>query len=75
MTDPFQIFSGKAPFDGISDNEVVKWIRSGERPNRPAGSERLGLSDALWEITQKCWDDSPELRPRMTDILEHTRRM
>jgi len=69
-----EIFSGKAPFDGVSDSEVVGKVRSGERPNRPAGSKKLGLSDALWETIRICWNGSPELRPGVAGILEHTRR-
>ena len=75
MLIPFQIFSGKLAFDDVADDEVVKRVRSGERPNRPGGSKDLGLSDALWEIVQKCWDNSVELRPGMADVLERTRKM
>jgi len=70
-----EIFSGKPPFDGISDDEVVKRIRSGERPDRPAWSANLGLSDALWGLVQKCWNGSPEFRPGAEGILEYTRKI
>jgi len=67
-----EIFSGKQPFDGVPDDDVIKLVRSGERPDRPAGSANLGLSDTLWEVVQKCWNGSPELRPGMVDVLEYT---
>ncbi|KAF9642658.1 kinase-like protein, partial [Thelephora ganbajun] len=70
-----EVFSGKAPFHEVSDNEVVKWVRSGERPNRPTRTVSLGLSDTLWEMIQKCWNESPELRPGIVDILDYTRKM
>jgi len=70
-----QIFSGKPPFDGVPDNEVANWVRSGGRPTRPGGSANHGLSDTLWDAIQECWDESPELRPRMADVLDCTRNM
>jgi len=70
-----EVFSGEAPFDGVSDEEVVERIRSGERPSRPPGAEELGLSDTLWETIQQCWDGSPELRPRMADVVNYMRKI
>ena len=69
------LFSGGAPFEGVPDDEVVKRVRSGELLSRPTGSATLGLSDAVWEVTQRCWHSSPRLRLRMVDVLEYTRRM
>jgi len=70
-----EVFSGKVPFDGVSDDEVVKRIRSGERPDRPIGSNEFGLSDGVWEVVKRCWHGSPELRPGIVDVLEYTRRI
>ncbi|KAF9641993.1 kinase-like protein, partial [Thelephora ganbajun] len=70
-----EVFSGKAPFHEVSDNEVVKWVRSGERPNRPTGSDKFGLSDTLWEVIERCWHGSPEFRRGMVDVPKHTRRL
>lgn len=66
-----EVLSGKVPFDGVPDGEVVKRVRSGERPDRSTG---LGVSDTQWEMICKCWNGTPELRPGMADVLSYTRR-
>jgi len=70
-----EVFSGKVPFKGVSDDEVVKRIRSGERPDIPVESKELELSNTVWEVVKRCWHGSPKLRPGMVDVLEYTRRL
>ena len=35
----------------------------GKRPERPAGTIDLGLSDGVWELIEMCWRQEQETRP------------
>lgn len=41
----------------------------GDRPPRPLESSRLGLSDGIWALMQKCWDQHFERRPSIEDVV------
>lgn len=38
----------------------------GERPPRPTHPV---FTDALWTLTQRCWDRDPILRPKTSEAL------
>ena len=38
----------------------------GERPNRP---QEQDLTDPVWEMTERCWQEDPVLRPRMKEAV------
>ena len=39
-----------------------------ERPPRPRDSEKLGFSDDVWEILQRCWEKEPSARPPVDTV-------
>ena len=41
-------------------------ILSGKRPERPA---HPGLTDELWGLIQQCWDQEPQLRPGISEVV------
>ena len=41
----------------------------GERPERPEGAEALGLTTELWNCLKKCWDQKPEGRIGISEVL------
>ena len=43
----------------------------GERPNKPLGAESLGLSNALWELLQRCWSESASSRPTAQQLFDY----
>ena len=47
---------------------------NGERPTRPVEAQELGLTDFVWEMTIRCWDQDPAERPTMTDAIQSLRR-
>ena len=47
----------------------------GERPPRPNGVEALGLSDALWMMTESCWQHDPKDRLGSSDVVDLLREM
>lgn len=40
----------------------------GKRPPRPSNSTELGLSDDIWGIVVRGWDQIPSLRPQVLDF-------
>ena len=39
----------------------------GERPPRPA---HPSCTDDLWTLIQRCWDQDPQLRPEIPEVLQ-----
>ena len=42
-------------------------IMRGERPQRPIHS---ALTNELWALTQRCWNQDPHLRPEIPKVLK-----
>ena len=63
---PTQVFTGQVPFFPKSDPEVRIAVEKGERPERPA---HMDLTDELWTLTNKCWDERYSRRPEMSEVL------
>ena len=38
----------------------------GERPDRP---QEPDLNDLVWDMTKRCWQEDPVLRPRMERVV------
>lgn len=66
-----QIFTLKPPFPDIGTGcQVVLSVNKGERPSRPSdGAAERGLTDALWQLMQRCWEESPDDRPTAGEVL------
>jgi len=64
-----KVFTGKYPFPNATNVNVVLIIAKGERPPKPPGGEALGLGPALWKLTEECWNQNPEKRPDIANVL------
>ena len=65
-----KVFSGKIPFHHIArDQVVVLQVTTGQRPERPADSLFLGLSDRVWQVIEMCWQPQPDQRPVAGTVL------
>ena len=71
---PVKAFTGGYPFSGFTDPIIILKITTGERPARPQGTRELGLTDSVWEMTVKCWQQDPGLRPSVTEVVGLLRR-
>jgi hypothetical protein len=65
------MLTGTAPFSELpTEGAVIKAVTTGRRPPRtPLCSGTPSLED-LWELLQKCWDASPENRPKTSQVVE-----
>ena len=41
----------------------------GERPGRPQEGQQLGLTDLMWDMVVRCWNQDPVKRPKMTEVV------
>ena len=55
-----------APFSDHIPQAAITAIISGGRPPRPMHS---GLTDELWVLMNRCWDQDRHNRPRMLEVL------
>jgi hypothetical protein len=60
------MFSQHPPFHTLHEAGAAVKIYSGFRPSRPGNSM---CTDALWELIELCWSQSPAARPTMSDVL------
>ena len=52
---------------------TISKIMDGERPARPQEARELGLTDSVWDVTVRCWQQDPTHRPAMTEVVESLR--
>jgi len=67
-----EIFTDNVPFSHISNEAYIPLvIRDGSLPTRPETNISMrGLSDAMWNLMNQCWQRDPESRPSMSEIRE-----
>lgn len=66
-----QVLTGELPFRGIRTTELGFSVLQGLRPDRPANSSAIGLSDSLWSVVQHCWDRNMNFRPKVAEVVTH----
>jgi len=62
-----QVFTGARPFGNYSSTMAILAIAEGERPPRP---KHPTLTEILWMMIQRCWDQDPQSRPEVPEVLE-----
>jgi len=68
----FQVLTGEIPFRGVQHSALVYSVVLDEkRPDKPENASTIGLSDSLWDFTQRCWDGKMELRPEVGEVVTH----
>jgi len=65
-----KIFTGRVPSPEVSQNAVIFRTMNGARPPRPEEARRLGLSDKVWEMIKKCWQQDPGERPNVSVVID-----
>lgn len=72
-----EIFTDNLPFSHIQNETYIPLaIRDGSLPTRPGdGITTNGLTDAMWDLMNQCWQLNPESRPMMPEIREAIQNM
>ncbi|KAF9263034.1 kinase-like protein [Marasmius fiardii PR-910] len=70
----YEIFSGQIPFYELAEATVVcAVLLEQKRPSRP--DDREELSGSMWDLMVTCWNESPSVRPTMSDVLARIHEM
>ena len=64
-----EVFTGKIPFDKQKNEAVVASILRGSRPEMPKDAHAVGLTDEMWKLLQRCWQQDPDKRPTMEEVV------
>lgn len=66
----YEVLCGYYPFIEIENNILLlESITNGVRPKKPEGAARLGFSNELWMIVERCWRENRDERPIVEEIL------
>uniref|UniRef100_A0A914D332 receptor protein-tyrosine kinase n=1 Tax=Acrobeloides nanus TaxID=290746 RepID=A0A914D332_9BILA len=61
----YEVFSmGQDPYAGIPTDGILRFLRCGERMNRP----RLATNE-MYELMCRCWEENMESRPKFTELV------
>ena len=66
-----QVLAGEMPYPNTGLFGIIFGVVEGLRPDRPANSSVIGLSDSLWDFVQRCWDHDVKSRPKIGEVVEH----
>ena len=64
-----EVFTGKVPFGDMKNESVVIQIVGGKRPDKPLAAEQLGLTLEMWKFMEKCWNQNPNKRPSIDQVV------
>ncbi|KIK64779.1 hypothetical protein GYMLUDRAFT_160834 [Collybiopsis luxurians FD-317 M1] len=65
-----EILTLKPPFnDKKTDGAIIHSLLLGGRPARP--QHNSWCTDSLWELTNSCWAEDPEIRPHSQEIHDN----
>ena len=64
-----EVFTGRLPFEGLSDTGAASRILDGGRPELPPNAEDVGLTAQIWELLGKCWLGNPTKRPTIDEVV------
>ena len=64
-----QVLTGILPYDDSDRDTIVRRIRSGERPSRPAGpNQNQWLQEPVWNAITSGWSHKPEQRCKLSVV-------
>ncbi|KAG6807779.1 hypothetical protein H0H92_006423 [Tricholoma furcatifolium] len=70
----YEAFTGKPPFAKFTAHLIISKVMHGHRPKRPPNSSSSwnawGLTEHIWMLIQRCWEETAARRP-MIDAVIH----
>ena len=62
---PLQVLVGDLPF---SFRDSIRFSSGGDSPKRPSWTP---IPDhPIWDLVESCWEQDPDKRPQVTEILD-----
>ena len=65
-----QLYTGEDPWYGVNRRRVPERVRNGDRPPRPIFHGCFEMIQALWDIVELCWAQSPSERPSADELFK-----
>ena len=62
-----QLFTGAVPFNHSVPAAAMLAIMDNKRPPRPTHPT---FTNDLWALMQHCWDQAPDSRPEVSEIVK-----
>jgi serine/threonine protein kinase len=64
-----EVFTGSVPFEGQTSAMAASRVLRGERPEMPGNAQDVGLTGEMWKLLESCWQQDPEKRPTMDEVV------
>ena len=64
-----EVFTGEVPFEGQTSAMAASRVLRGERPEMPGNAQDVGLTGEMWKLLESCWQQDPEKRPTMDEVV------
>ena len=71
----YQVLTGRWPYYPRREAEVTCAVIFGERPPKPENAERIGMTEAVWNLLKECWSEDRTVRPTITEVLKKFREI
>ena len=69
------MLTGRSPFYKRAKAELAyQVVRENKRPLRPQDSERLGITDSVWDMMVTCWDKKVSARLQIESVIQCLKR-
>ncbi|THH27686.1 hypothetical protein EUX98_g6507 [Antrodiella citrinella] len=65
-----ELYTSQAPFSGWNSTTVLLHVLRGGRPARPAFHQTEEMSEQLYALLQRCWDQSWDKRPTAEELSQ-----
>ena len=64
------MLTGRSPFYKRTKQELVYQVTlENKRPLRPQDSERLGITDSVWDMMVTCWGEKVSARLQIDSVI------
>ena len=65
------MLTGRSPFHKRAKAELAyQVVREDKRPLRPQDSERLAITDGVWDMMVTCWDKKVSARLQIESVIQ-----
>ena len=64
-----QVFAGRRSFGEFTTLAIASKIVDGKWLARPREVQGLGLTDSVWNMTVRCWNQDPAQRPTIREVV------
>lgn len=66
----YHVLTGKVPFISSTLAGVVIAVTNGQRPHKPMDLGKVGMTERVWDLMEKCWNPNRMARPTIIQVLE-----